>query len=198
MRLLLLIFLISIAQHGYTQTLPEKPIPGTQSPKKKADLQQPSEEQEIKKESPFAIFKMFSGNPGKAMLYSAVLPGAGQIYNKRWWKAPIVWGIEGTAIGILAYNQNQYQAWKKGHAQLVSGAITSFGNTSSPATALKKRDLWENNRDYAIIGLIAVHLIQMTDAFINRHLIEFDVSDDLSIDFNPINPYPGLNLVVHF
>lgn len=228
MRLSIIIFLLStgLAQIGYTQTQPtalpqsttkpehqelNKSLPKSTLKKNQtttlnrtsSSLQDTTRDTNIippepKKASPFAVLKMFSGNPGKAMLYSALLPGAGQIYNNRLWKAPIVWGIEGTAIGILIHNQNKYKLWKSAHAQLVADQSISINGTNSPATALAQRDKWENNRDYAIIGLAAVHLIQMMDAFINRHLIEFDVSDDLSIDFAPLAPYPGMHMVVHF
>src|SRR5690606_10353363 len=51
-------------------------------------------------------------NPMRASLYSAILPGMGQIYNKKWWKAPLVWGVLGTGTGFIIYYNNQYKEYR--------------------------------------------------------------------------------------
>ena len=161
-------------------------------------------------ENPFGMLEMFSGNPGKAALYSLIFPGAGQYYNtkseqwaiqgkkRRLWKVPVVWAAEGTAIGILIFNQSRYNFWREGHLLVASEMQLDFMGISDVSTLRAQRDVWEQNRDFAIIGLIAVHILQATEAFISRHLIEFDVSDDLSFEFSPISPMLGFNLAVNF
>ena len=196
-----LIILFTITGQLYTTA--QKALPTTNT--KESATQQPPTQPE---KNPYGALKMFSGNPGKATMYSLIFPGAGQYYNSRseqWaitgkkrrlWKVPLVWAIEGTAIGILVYNQRTYKNWKEGHFQLATGEISNYQGITNPATTLAQRNQWEQNRDFAIIGLIAVHIIQSTEAFISRHLIEFDVSDDLS--FSPISPYLGINLAINF
>lgn len=195
-----LIILFTVLGQLYTSA--QKAIPSS-TPKETTTQNLPTKPDK----NPYGALRMFSGNPGKAALYSLIFPGAGQYYNSRseqWaitgqnrrlWKVPVVWAIEGTAIGILVYNQRTYNRWKDGHFELATNG-TPFRGITNPSTTLAQRNQWEQNRDFAIIGLIAVHIIQSTEAFISRHLIEFDVSDDLS--FSPISPYLGFNLAINF
>lgn len=122
---------------------------------------------------------MFSGNPGRAALYSLILPGAGQFYNKRYWKIPLVYAGLG-AVGYLLYDNNRtYQLYKQKYLDNIDGS---------------ERDLWfsyyissKQSREQAIFAVIGVHLFNVFDAYIDRHLIDFDMSEDLSID---IKAYP--------
>ena len=135
---------------------------------------------------PFEFMKIFSGNPGKAALYSAILPGAGQLYNKNYWKIPIALAAEGTAIGFLIFNQRAYTRWKNAHLGFVNGTIQiPYRGATTASQARSQRDRFKQLRDQTIIATVAVHLIQVADAFIHRHLIEFDVSDDLSFMVSP-------------
>lgn len=132
------------------------------------------------KESPFSFFKAFSGNPGKAALYSALIPSAGQVYNKNYWKVPVVLAAEGTALFLVFDNARKFRAWRQGHIDLSDGTLTSFRGATTPGQARRQRDQFQQFRDFAIIGTVAIHIIQIADAFIHRHLVEFDVSDNLS------------------
>ena len=130
----------------------------------------------------FGILKAFSGNPGKAALYSAIIPSAGQIYNKNYWKVPIVLAAEGTAIFLIIDNGKNFREWRQAHIEFAAGERTEFRGATTTSQARRVRDQFEQFRDFSIIGTAAIHLIQIADAFIHRHLIEFDVSDDLSIN----------------
>jgi len=152
---------------------------------------------EKEKNGPFSFFKVFSGNPGRAALYSAILPGAGQAYNKKYWKVPIVLAAEGTAIGFIVYNQQKYRNWRLAHRLMSEGELPGgYLGATTPSQARLVRDQWAQRRDYAIIGTVAIHIIQIADAFIHRHLIEFDVSDDLS--FNAFTNGQSLMVTVSF
>lgn len=129
------------------------------------------------------LLDMFTGNPGKAALYSAILPGAGQAYNKRYWKIPLVLGAEGTAIGFIVYNNQKYKDWKQAHILMTNNEISEYRGARTAGQAKKQRDTFEGWRDNSIIALGVIHLVQIADAFVNRHLMEFDVTEDLSLSF---------------
>jgi len=141
---------------------------------------------------------MFSGNPGKAALYSLVVPGAGQFYNKKYWKIPVVWAAEGLALAVMINQTRSFNFWDKGLKDIASGEISSFQGRTSAQDVKATRDSRMSERDYSIIFFVAVHLFQVSEAFVNRHLIEFDVSDDLSIQLKENQAYPGFSLSFNF
>ncbi len=138
---------------------------------------------------------MFAGNPGKAALYSLILPGAGQFYNKKYLKVPIVMGIEGAVIGLLVRNNNQYRRWDREANQKLNGTNPN-PCTFSQAELESFRDRARRQRDITLISTILVHLFQVADAFIHRHLIEFDVDDDLGFEWHA--PQNGIGLGITF
>jgi hypothetical protein len=133
---------------------------------------------------------LFSGNPGRAALYSLILPGGGQFYNKRYWKIPLVYGALG-GVGYLYYNANQtYQIRKKEY-------LNSFDTPQESLNFAYYQDA-RKSREQALFAVIGVYLFNVFDAYIDRHLIDFDMSEDLSLR---VRPYPdglspvGLTLV---
>lgn len=146
----------------------------------------------------YGIFSMFSGNPGKAALYSMILPGAGQAFNKRWWKVPIAIAAEASVIYLLQENISFFKLWDDEWKGMVRGDGPTFNHRLSTSGVEDRRNRARQNKDYTWVALIGVHLIIAADAFVDRHLIEFDVNDDLSFDINPISPVPGINVVVTF
>lgn len=143
---------------------------------------------------------MFAGKPGRAALYSLVLPGAGQAFNKKYWKIPFVWALEGTAIGILVYNIRGYKIWNEAlndyHA--IPRIENPYHADRSANEILNIRNQRRKFKDYSIISVALLHLIQVADAFVNRHLIEFDVSDDLSIDLGSSQAFPSIGFIATF
>lgn len=143
----------------------------------------------------YGIFSVFDGNPGRAALFSFVLPGLGQAYNKKWWKVPIAIGAEVITVSILVNNINQ---WKLSDT-ILRDALMGNNTTGRSITTLEQiRANARQNRDITWVALIGVHIIIAADAFVDRHLIEFDVSDDLSLKASPFTPYPGMNIVLSF
>jgi hypothetical protein len=138
--------------------------------------------------------------PRNAAILSAVIPGAGQIYNRKYWKAPIVWG----ALGALGYyflnNQKMYSLYRDSLVKEVAANPTS----SSIDYYQKQKIIFRKHRDLLSFGLIAFYAIQIIDANVDAHLKTFDVSDDLSlrIDTRPVivgNAWgPGLSLKLNF
>lgn len=130
--------------------------------------------------------------PGKATLYSALLPGLGQIYNGELFKLPIYWG--GLLISshlLVKYNTN-YKRFKRIHNQATSTDPEVSGNVPiSGETAKWYRDVYRRYRDYSIVATVLVYALQVIDANVFAYMHDFEVTDDISMNIEPalISPY---------
>jgi len=156
--------------------------------------------------------------PSKAAFYSAILPGLGQAYNKRYWKVPIVWGALG--IGIYAYNFNNGEynrfrdAFKRRRAGFTDDEFYDINNSGIvPGSPDITDDALQNaqeraqrDRDLALAITIGLYALNIVDANVDAHLKQFNVDQDLGFDvkpyleYNPIttDPHYGLALIVKF
>ncbi|NNF34345.1 MAG: hypothetical protein HKN68_09565 [Saprospiraceae bacterium] len=133
------------------------------------------------------FFDIFTGKPGKAAFYSLIVPGGGQYYNRRYWKIPLVWGIEGAAIYWYVWNDQRLDEWQGAYIGLLNDEIDNYKGVDQASTAKLLRDRYRKNKEYAYIGMILAHLLNVFDAFIDRHLIDFDVDDDIGYQSPIIN-----------
>lgn len=153
--------------------------------------------------------------PSKAAFYSAIFPGLGQIYNKRYWKAPIVWGAIGTGIYVYSFNNTEYNrardAFKRRRAGFTDDEFYDInGDGSGPDIsddALQDaQESSQRDRDLSLLVTIALYAFNIIDANVDAHLKQYNVDDDLSFDFQPyldVNPLTnkpnyGMALVVKF
>jgi hypothetical protein len=143
--------------------------------------------QALKKERFFyKVFKKDYPNPKMALYLSLAVPGGGQIYNKRWWKLPFVYGAYAGLVYAIDYNTGWYRRFKNAYIAELRDSIHEFSNTRLQADDLKRlRDKFDKNKQLSYIGLVAVHLIQGAEAFVDCHLKTFDVGDDLSLKLKP-------------
>jgi hypothetical protein len=127
--------------------------------------------------------------PKKAAYLSAALPGLGQAYNKRYWKIPIVLGAFGTVGYFIGWNNNKYQQYRNAYLLKKSFPLEELDNdlaiNISEDNLKRGLDYYRRNRDLLMIVLVGVYIIQILDAHIDAHLMEFDVSDDLSFRVEP-------------
>lgn len=143
----------------------------------------------------------FNPSPTRAVWLSALCPGLGQIYNRRFWKLPIVVGGFMGLGYATNWNNNQYQDYVQGYRDLMDSDpntksyMTFFPPTVDESTLdtewLKRtfksrRDYFRRNRDLCIICLVAVYLVCMVDAYIDASMAHFDISPDLSLDWAPV------------
>lgn len=132
--------------------------------------------------------EMFYENhdPNKAALYSAILPGLGQAYNKKYWKIPVVWaGIAGFAY-FIDWNNDQYQFYRRNLIYETEQNPNFTNETPLEASNLKSaRDNYRRNRDQLVIFGVMFYLLNIVDAHVDAHLIEFDVNKDLSVQIKP-------------
>lgn len=125
-------------------------------------------------------------NPRIAALCSFVLPGAGQAYNKKWWKIPIVWGV----LGGVAYGtfdtQKTYHDLRDAYKILQNGGVPESPYDAFDGPRLKSyRDTFRGYTEKWYLALGVSYLLAVTDAFVDAHLTRFDVSDDLSLKLKP-------------
>lgn len=127
--------------------------------------------------------------PKKAAYLSAALPGLGQAYNKRYWKIPIVLGAFGTVGYYIGWNNNKYQQYRNAYLLKKSFPLEELDDdlaiNISEDNLQRGLDYYRRNRDLLMIVLVGVYIIQILDAHIDAHLMEFDVSDDLSFRVEP-------------
>lgn len=132
-------------------------------------------------------------SPHKAAVLSAILPGAGQIYNQKYWKAPIVWGALGTAVYFTIDNTKIYNGLKNEYIARLNGksyTATELCDLRNPEgcsteTLQSSLDEFRRWRDISFIATTAVYVLQIIDAAVDAHLFHFDVSDDLSLTWQP-------------
>lgn len=139
---------------------------------------------------------MKAHSPKKAALRSAILPGLGQIYNKKYWKLPIVYGILGTSGGIFFFNLKQYRdtrfAYRVKYNMRVNGTDSALYSQIKPnlqplgEESLRfYRNQYRRDIDYSALFFILLWGLNVVDAAVDAHLKSFDVSPDLSLRFRP-------------
>jgi len=135
-------------------------------------------------------------SPRKAAIRSALLPGLGQIYNKKYWKLPIVYGALGTCAGIFIYNMGNYKDTKfayrvKYNMRVFRTDSASFVNIKDNLKPLSEESLkfyrnqFRRDIDYSAIVFILLWGLNVVDATVDAHLKSFDVSPDLSLRIKP-------------
>jgi hypothetical protein len=126
-------------------------------------------------------------SPRKAVLYSLVCPGLGQIYNKKYWKIPFIYGAGGAFMYYISYNQNKYKKFRS--------ALFKNKPTNSPAiidgyqydyeSLGNGTDYYRRYRDLSAAGLAAIYLLNVIDAMVDATFFYYDISDDLSMKVEP-------------
>ena len=148
--------------------------------------------------------KVFLPDPTKAVWYSALMPGAGQIYNRKYWKLPIlVGGFMGLAYGI-SFNNRYFTDYSNAYRDAYSddpnaNSYINFlpysyrdnkewieNNKEWIRSSLKsKKDYYRRNRDLCVVGMLAVYGLAMIDAYVDAQLYTFDISPDVSMRLSP-------------
>ena len=123
-------------------------------------------------------------HPGKATLYSILVPGLGQAYNNEYWKIPIYWGCLAGAVHYLDVNHTNYKRFKRIHNEATT-PDSGYNASISAQTALYYRDLYRRYRDYSILAVAAFYLLQVVDANVFSYMQDFDVNDDISLQVRP-------------
>jgi hypothetical protein len=147
-------------------------------------------------------------DPHVATLRSAILPGWGQAYNKKYWKIPIVYGALGVSAGVFFFNLKTYKVLKQAVIYR-SDTIPSNDNLIPPEYAVLSteslrfyRNAYRQNIDYSVLAFLIIWGLNVVDATVDAHLKGFDVSPDITLKIRPTFNLPGgtqgLSLVFNF
>ena len=149
---------------------------------------QPMQPQAVAADSAITILKH---SPKKATLLSLVIPGAGQIYNRKnwWWKVPIIYGGGGALVYGTVFYQKAYKEYQQAYAFKLANPDVAIGNPSfdryQTPTLKNFRDDYRESRDQCLIGLLLLYTMQIIDASVEAHFFDFNVTDDLSLNIQP-------------
>ncbi len=135
----------------------------------------------------------------RATTLATICPGAGQIYNKSYWKLPFVIGGFASMIYVVDWNNRGYQRFSKAYKQVLAydtnpddypdGSTDEFSGRYSASYLQSLRDSYRRNRDLSIIMLAGLYVLQIVDAHVDAHFKDFDISDDLAFDIEPMVGY---------
>lgn len=123
-------------------------------------------------------------DPGKAAVFSALLPGLGQAYVGDWWHIPIWYGGLGVCAYTLHLNQMQYNRYKYIY-MLASDTDSGYSGHINVTQATTYKDLYHRYRDYSVVATILVYALNIIDANVFAYMKDFNVSDDLSLNVEP-------------
>ena len=139
-------------------------------------------------------------DPHKASIYSAVLPGAGQVYNRKYWKVPIVYAALGIPAYAFFYNKQWYNKCQYALVVQSNGSSADslqavdpklrqlagdYGNPSATNSLVNYRNEFRKNQDYSALFFLLFWALNIVDATVDAHLKGFNVTDDLSLQIKP-------------
>lgn len=144
--------------------------------------------------------KEFKPSPKMAVILAAAFPGLGQVYNRKYWKLPILYGGFVGFSYAISWNQNYYKFYFESYKSIVDDdPNTNYWHKAlpygqDPATAdqtwlkdvfKKRKDFYRRYRDLSIIGTVALYGLSIVDAYVDAQLFDFDISPDLSMRIEP-------------
>ncbi len=139
-------------------------------------------------------------SPKKASIYSAVLPGMGQAYNKKYWKIPVIYAGFGTIGYFIGWNNNFYKTYKLAYSDLTDDdpetnsylELAQYFDLDNPtyynnfkSGLSKQSEYYRRNRDLLIISMIGFYGLNIIDASVDAHFFDFDISEDLTMNWQP-------------
>lgn len=144
--------------------------------------------------------KRFEPEAKRAGLYAALVPGFGQLYNRQYWKMPIVYAAVGAPLYFALKHNNDYQRYRKAYiARLVNESASNdeFKGVLNTAGLKQNQDQARQNRDMMILYTGLAYTVQIIEAISGAHLKNFDISKDLSLHVRPdIHPMGGAGLAL--
>jgi len=142
--------------------------------------------------------------PSKAAFFSAILPGLGQAYNKKYWKIPIVYGAIGTGIYFHNENNKSYKKYRGAYKRRLAGFTDDefWGTGLTPNISndglVRAQKQLKRNKEMSILVTIGLYALNIIDANVDAHLMQYNIDDNLSLspvyNFNEINSTSDLSL----
>jgi hypothetical protein len=153
-------------------------------------------------------------SPSRAAFYSAILPGLGQAYNKKYWKIPIVYAALGTSIYFYIDNNKEYKRYRDAFKSRLAGFDTdefwgtdlngnplSSPNISNDALIRAQKTL-DRNREISLLVTLGIYALNIIDANVDAHLLQYNVDENLAVkphfNFNELDATTNLGLTLDF
>jgi len=130
---------------------------------------------------------LYHHSPRRAMMLAAALPGLGQIYNHKYWKAPLVYIGFGTLAYFVDFNNKKYQQFKKAYLYKIDGDPSTIDiyEQYTEQSVKNAMDTYRRWRDMNLLGTAGFYVIQIIDATVDAYLFEYDITPDLTMHIVP-------------
>jgi hypothetical protein len=146
--------------------------------------------------------------PSKAAFYSAILPGLGQAYNKKYWKIPIVWGAIGTGVYFYIRNDKQFDRFRDAYKRRLAGFTDDefYGDGITPQISddglIRAQEQFRRNKEVSLLITIGLYALNIIDANVDAHLLQFNVDENLTLSphyqYNQMENSSDLGVTVNF
>ncbi|OXG08884.1 hypothetical protein BC749_10619 [Flavobacterium araucananum] len=142
--------------------------------------------------------------PAKAAFYSAILPGLGQAYNKKYWKIPLVYGAIGTSLYFYLDNNKKYHDYRDAYKRRLEGYTDDKYKFLDESRLVAGQKFYQRNRDLSALFVVGFYVLNIIDANVDAALIQFNVNERLSLrpeiypDDVTFRPNVGLTFNYHF
>ncbi len=125
--------------------------------------------------------------PKKAAIYGLSIPGGGQFYNRRWWKVPLALGAYGGMAYVIDFNQNIYRRLSTAYQLSLKNEPHEFSNIQGfdSNTLRNLRDTYDKRTQMSYVGMFFVHALVAMEAFVDAHLLNFDIDEQLALEIKP-------------
>jgi len=141
--------------------------------------------------------------PSKAAFYSAILPGLGQAYNKKYWKIPLVWGAIGTGVYFYVRNDKQFDRYRDAYKRRLAGfKDDEFYDVVTTDGLIRAQEQFRRNKELSLLVTIGLYALNIIDANVDAHLLQFNVDENLSLSphyqYNQMENTSDLGLTLNF
>ena len=148
-------------------------------------------------------------SPAKAAFFSAVLPGLGQAYNKKYWKIPIVYAAIGTGVYFYIDNTKQYNRYRDAYKSRLAGFTNDEFYSEDGTTQIvttdnleDAQDFYRKNKEISLLVTLGLYALNIIDANVDAHLLQYNVDENLSLSphykINEIDATSSLGLTLNF
>jgi Family of unknown function (DUF5683) len=146
--------------------------------------------------------------PSRAAFYSAILPGLGQAYNKKYWKVPIVWGAIGAGVYFYVRNDKQFDRYRDAYKRRLAGFTDDefYGDGDTPLISndglIRAQQQFRRNKEVSLLITLGLYALNIIDANVDAHLLQFNVDENLSLSphfqYNEMENSSDLGLTLNF
>lgn len=140
--------------------------------------------------------------PAKAAFFSAILPGLGQAYNKKYWKIPLVYAALGTSLYNYKISIDKYQEFRNAYKERLAGIENPNYSYLDNDRMLAAQKFYERNRDLSLFFTIVIYVLNIIDANVDAHLGQFNVNENLTFNtqFDPnfVNYKPTVGVALNY